>query len=524
MASGMDSAGARKTALPRWLPHGVWLLALFAQFLYLPDIDTTWLMTVGSRLLDGARLYSSDIVEVNTPPIMQIMQGVMWVSQRLHLDPVIAWRIIVAAFVAASMLLLSRAFRLTLPTRAADLHLPVLGVVAALATCLPGADTGQREHLVVLGLVPYVFWSAERAIGGDGHRLDRVLAGVLMGFAIWLKPPHLLTVLFVEGGVLFFRPTLRVLRSPEFLAGAVTAGVYGLYVLVWVPEYFTFAVPLALQFYPAYGALHLRWPHLMYIAVPTALVCLVTTPRIAVVQSYLCLAAGLGAFLAFAAQDKGFRYQFLPARVFLLAAAGIAFAALLRVLVSRIVEIRGPSVRRLSAITASLTLLLFAGGSLVRALSEARTDRVSQTVVRLVEEVRRVRANDAGRPFTLLVLSVDPYPAFPLTALTGARWGSRFSCLWMLPAILEDESRPRQPGRWAIDGRRYLVDAVVADFRKWPPDVVVVKRTGPYLVIDELLKDDRFRALWAPFRSQGRRDGFEIFTHPAPALASGSST
>jgi hypothetical protein len=50
----------------------VTLVGLFAQFNYLPNHDTSWLLEVARRLAAGATLYSADIVEINPPLIIHL--------------------------------------------------------------------------------------------------------------------------------------------------------------------------------------------------------------------------------------------------------------------------------------------------------------------------------------------------------------------------------------------------------------------------------------------------------------------
>ena len=66
MRAAIDSTSAKST-LPRWLPVIVWAITFACQFLYTPNTDSTWLLTVAARVMAGSQLYSSDIVELTRP-------------------------------------------------------------------------------------------------------------------------------------------------------------------------------------------------------------------------------------------------------------------------------------------------------------------------------------------------------------------------------------------------------------------------------------------------------------------------
>ena len=441
------------------------------------------------------------------------MIPVVWVAQQINAPAFTVWFVFVALLVAAVSWFVDRILGHTLGDRAADLRLPIMSVVVTLLMSLPGVEFGQREHLVLVGLLPYVFVSAQRAVGEPGRRSDRVVAGVLMGLALWLKPHYAIAVLVVELGIAVMRRSARVLWCEEILAGAAAVLLYGAYVVVAVPGFFTQAIPLGLQFYGDYGSFSLRFIHLSYLLTGAAMVMCVTAPRAAVVLARLLLLVAAGAWLAFWVQGKGYPYHMLPSKTFSLMVVGVAAASMLRLLVARLTPSLEPRARRRLVVIACLALLTVASTIVARSVYNALTDRTELWLQMLEEGVEGVVPDPNHVRF--VSLSVDSYPAFPLVAVTGWEWSSRFMCLWMLPGIINDERRSTPPT--SHGGRGLLMDAVVADFERWRPNVVLVPRitrwrsVGTMVVLDELLQDSRFRTLWESFELRTTIEGWDIF-------------
>ena len=112
-------------------------------------------------------------------------------------------------------------------------------------------------------------------------------------------------------------------------------------------------------------------------------------------------------------------------------------------------------------------------------------------------------------------MTLSLFPAAPVAELVGADWASRFSCLWLLPGIAEHERAVRAGTEQPKDGRSYLESAVVEDFARWRPTLVLVDREQPR-VLDEILKASTFRDEWQHYRSAGVVETVEVFVRDEP--------
>ena len=240
------------------------VIGIAAQFAYLPNDDATWLIAVARRLLRGGSLYSADLVEINPPLIIWLTSAVVMLADALRLDAVALWRLFVGVQVALSVWLVG--WTLAASTDDGDVATRplVLAAVATIAACLPAWNFGQREHLIALWFLPYVFVSAAWLGGAPVPATVRWAAGVLLGLAVSLKPHYALAVLLIEAGIAVERRSLRGLVRPVLLTALAVGIGYVLLVVVAYPAFFTFAVPLAHRYYPAYSALQVPPSHLAY--------------------------------------------------------------------------------------------------------------------------------------------------------------------------------------------------------------------------------------------------------------------
>jgi hypothetical protein len=125
-----------------------------------------------------------------------------------------------------------------------------------------------------------------------------------------------------------------------------------------------------------------------------------------------------------------------------------------------------------------------------------------------------------GRETSMAAFSYSLYPPFPVQELVHARWCSRFSCMWILPGILEEEAVGRPPGAF---GRPYLIGAIDADLVRWHPEFVLVDERLEPSPLDELVKDEQFRALWREYHEIHHLRRFRVFQR-VEAAADSSGT
>ena len=472
--------------------------------------DSAWLLYGTGRMLEGARLYL-DIVEVNPPLIFYLSVPPVLAARFLDL-PVVDLFVLYIFALAAGSLALTREVMRSLPIEQAPLRRMLLVAAFFGLIVLPGPVLGQREHLVTILGLPYLVLVAVRSDGRDVSRRLAVVCGLAAGLAFSIKPPLLVVPALLELYLFIVRRPRILLFRPETLALAAAVSAYILSIVLFTPEYLTFIVPMAVMTYHAYET---TWPivlgrvETLLLPIAIALVFLTRDRRAASRLNDAFLITALCAYVFYVIERKGWQYQVYPVDAMLMLLVGVSLTrALWRhdTYTSREARWVRP---------AFLVVVLLVGLGVSAA---ARGNyRNSMTTVM----TPYVRENAAHGGFA--VLSAHVVWGFPLTVYAGVDWNMRLPALWMVPGLIRARATARGPAPELDRLERYVIDAVVEDFARHPPDVVLVdaRQQKTYfggLAFDYLAffsRDPRFRQVWQDYRLDISEPWFQIYRRRA---------
>lgn len=442
-----------------WLAAGVGLATLLLVPLPIGH-DVVWQFWIARQMNHGVPLYDG-INEINPP---------LWFWMAMPLDRLATLlgvagpglvKPALAALAGLSFALVARLLP-DLGSRGRGGFVGI-GFVLGLVVALP--DFAQREHIAMLAALPYVLLAARRAEGA-AVPVDLALAVGLAaapGLALkhyFVAVPLLLELWLVARLGRGWRPV-----RPETLVLAAGAVVYAAAILWFAPAFLHAQVPMVTTAYGGYEkpliALLTRQALLWIVAL--AAIAMVR-PRDALTTGLLIAAAGFA--LAYAAQQKGWRYHGLPV-TFFLALAGLAVAVRGR-------EAQGRVVLAWAVVGAAL-LSPALGGLVYR-----------NAFVPYVEDA------SAGVPpgAPVFVLTADPRKAWSGVVEGGFVWPSRFMALWMLPAILAGVGDPEALAALSHQVRRETAEDLACN----PPVVILADRL-PLNRLLAPLKPDLFRWL-----------------------------
>jgi len=590
------------------------LVGLFAAgavpvFALAVNHDVAYILYSAGRVLNGARLYT-DIFDNNPPLIFWISSGPVLFARLLRISDITSFRVCLL-LLTAGVLGLSWCFLRSLAPRPSPAHRCCLAAAVFLLVAFPLGDFGQREHIMLILLLPYLLGAVPRAAGRNPTWRLSVIAGALAGLGLALKPFFLPVWFGIEAYLTIFKRQGAPWKRLENVSLGLVLALYLTIIVLLTPEYGG-AMKIAAQYY---GALHSPFLNVLlspglFLSLASLVAFLAARPaagdtelrRILVVAT-LCFSCGAGF------QRKEWAYHYYPASataVLLLiviavgrrekgepvtrrprwravlstslrglglnllalicllflagtlvhlrspfyAFAGAAAAGLLLCVIAAILWAPPASeqraLRRASALGGLILAGLFAltGAHAYVAWREAGTAG-SSLVVQLADIVKRHAPEGP-----ILVLSTSDWPAFPVVNYTGARWSSRFAGYWPLPGIYRHVTPsagpfPFHPREQVSRFERYLVDSVVADMMRDPPQLVVVdmseckylfrparltpcpEQFGHFDYLEYFSRDPRFRRLWAqyefladlgPFTDLGRFNGngpYRIFRRRA---------
>jgi hypothetical protein len=482
--------------------------------------DVSWFIVAARRLLEGGR-FGTDIYELNAPGGVLIYVPVAWVWKLTAWPVEIVLIGYVFAWTAVCLALIGWLLRRELGPGSVRLLDAYLLLATAILLTLPATDFGQREHLIVLLMLPYCLSQALVGAGTPPPVLVRGTVAALAAIAIGIKP------IYAPFPVLLMAIQVRPLGLRRIFAGVET-GVFmalgsaylAMIVLVY-PEWIEIARRAA-QLYAAYGSAGyfsprtLRWLGLLLppFAVAAAFNHGPIRSRNPVLHRWVDALLLFAAFalLLFIAQKRGWSYHRLPVKLVL----GMAFGACL-VTVARCF--------RRSAIEAAAawSLVTVAAAATLLSLTQARKD--SKQAFRdsdLTQVVTRL-----AHPPVVSFFATSLPPAFPLVTELGLDWGSRFPCLWTLAGLRYQELRRQAGGDRAgatlsaaelsaLEGE--IVGMVVADLNRYEPSVVVIDQSELKQAVDpgfdilaRLSRHASFRDAWRPYLRAGASGSYVLY-------------
>jgi hypothetical protein len=475
--------------------------------------DVGWLLLGARRLLDDGQLSADRFLDVTPPLAVGLYALPVAASRALCVSEIAAFRIFVILLAAGALALCQQALSRLLADEPPGLTRAWLVCVGILLLPLAGYDFGQREHLIALLLLPYLADAAARARDLALPRAAEIGIGAAAGLAIGMKPQYALVVLAAEAVVWHARGRRKPLLGRDLVALAGAVLLSALFTLWLAPDYLRVALPLLRETYGAYHSP--RWELLRWFDLPLGSLMLLIAYRLARgsplrALAAVLVAAALAAYAAYLAAGASWDYHRVPFGVF--ASATLAL----------------PLLRLLSRGAFPLVLAgAVAAASLLVAPLDLRTPRPAQTdwagwsqgaatveILRLVEQ--------EGAVHSIFLFSTSLAPAFPAVNHAGVEWASRYSCLWLLPAVVRGKADPTASAarRERLDAiERRLLASVREDLARGRPELVLVPLAPQHQALGgidlDLLaffqRDPGFAELWSGYARRQDTPHFQVY-------------
>lgn len=476
-----------------WPEFGASILALLALPLLLQVTvgpDVSWQLWIGRHLNAGVPLYEW-IMETNPPLWFWMAQPVSAIAAYLQISPNITLLAAIWCVMSVS-LALSAAIIIDLSPR---IRAGLLGAQLLAFVLLSFAEVGQRDHLALIGIVPYALMIARRAEGVKVAMPLALAIGLFAAPMIALKHYFVLLPIALEAWLWWRTKRLCPFR-PELLALAIVAIVYALAVVILTPAYLADMVPMLRVAYGDFGGP----PILMVLnkvtstAVVVAFYVWACRKSLPVVTQALLIVAAMFV-LTFFLQFKGFNYHQDP-----------IVAALVMALLSQIV------------MAPPLVLEADRNSKLLWALS-----LIVLVVPAVMSGPYRNQQRDEMDPFfaslpdnsSVAVITPDPGLAWPMITDHDIKFGQRYYHTWMLHAVRKqraaDGSLPDDLTTILQRVRTEMVEDMTCNV----PDIVMFdnqspeKRTG---VIQEFFEGNAaFAGLMSSYRWSERAGFLDVY-------------
>ncbi|PJG57271.1 hypothetical protein CVM73_01070 [Bradyrhizobium forestalis] len=432
----------------RWLIVAALLLvALLVQIPIVLNADLGCLLVEGEKVLDGRKL-GVDLFELNPPLSVYLYMPALMLARMTGIAPeVVVITLVITEIVVALLMIDCAAAAAKLEARERIISTCLLAFLLAI---LPTHVFGQREHIAVIALTPFV---AVAAIRWRGLAAGPVafLAGLGAGLAMSIKPHLALVVGLPIVLAVFRRRSLKPLFSPEVLAAAAVVIGYGAILVIAFPGYLlTYAPMVTAAYLPLRMSLGDLLPFPIMVITGSIVFLGLLAPQDFRMGGNATpwLAAALGGAASFVLQGKHWTYT--------------AFALCMFAIAAPLLHARAKTLR-MPVMIAGLAAIAFIAYCL--SLQVQPFPPLKERIQALAKHPRLITIGDQvalGHP---LVLEVN-----------GTWVGS--SCVQLLAGgamLLQKNTQPTLGDRAKLDGiidfeRRQLL----ADLRAGRPDVILV--------------------------------------------------
>ncbi|WP_441234815.1 hypothetical protein [Bradyrhizobium sp. 930_D9_N1_4] len=304
----------------RWMiVAAILLTALLVQIPVVLNADLGCLLTEGEKVLDGGKL-GVDVFELNPPLSVYLYMPATMLARVTGLSPEIIVIILVMLEISGALLVIDRAAAVAgLGARERRMSTSVLAFLFAI---LPAAVFGQREHIAVVAMTPFIAITAIRWRGLPPGRVA-ILAGLGAGLAMSIKPQLALVVGLPIILAAFRQRSLRPLFTSEVWAAAAVVIGYGAVLAAVFPDYlFTYAPMVTAVYVPLRMDLAGLLPFPLVVLMASVAFLRLVAPQELKMGGHATpwLAAAVGGAVSFVLQGKGWTYTALALCMFAVAA------------------------------------------------------------------------------------------------------------------------------------------------------------------------------------------------------------
>ncbi|MCP5361778.1 MAG: hypothetical protein H6908_03960 [Hyphomicrobiales bacterium] len=313
--------------------------SIYAQSNLLINRDVAVHLDVAGKILDDNVLYK-DILIVNLPFLYYLKVIPQLVARNTGIDLITVNHINNYLFVFISLYLCARLLKHNPLAKDGLFFFCTIFACSYIFLLLPLYNVnefGQKEHLIVLFIFPYILFTLLRLEGANAPRTERLLCAFLAALACCIKPHYALCVIYSEAILMLRHRTLRSLFSDTNAVIFITGCVYLLWILFGTPYWQTMGPLLTIYAnFTNSAAKNLILPtfgYMLLTGIPTFIYLLPRpakrrTPGRAGLQYILGL--GLISIFIINIQFKGWGYHYIPLRSLMLLLAGITLPLVYR--------------------------------------------------------------------------------------------------------------------------------------------------------------------------------------------------
>lgn len=236
---------------------GIYLIAWIIQNNLCLNWDVSQLLHATRLMLSGGT-YTQDFFIPNPPMILFLYTPPIILSKLLHVKIMIPFRIYIYLLSTLSLILCCSLARSIFSKEDKFLTGFFLVTLASLYLVLPFCQFGQRDILLFILIMPYLFLVTLRLQDTHINHYYAVLIGLLAGVGVSIKPHFFIIPFLIECRYIFTKRNVYALLRPELLSIIVLSLFYTSILFVFYPDFVATVIPFILHSY--YSNVGISWP------------------------------------------------------------------------------------------------------------------------------------------------------------------------------------------------------------------------------------------------------------------------
>lgn len=239
----------------------IYILAGFVAIKIPIYTDVRSLLHATERLLKGGN-YATDFFETSPPMILYLYIPSVIFSKLLSIQLILTLQIFIFLLASFSLFLCYTFINKIFYSQDTELaHLFVI-TLAIIFLLLPLNELGQREHLLIILMMPYLFLTICRLEHMSINIYHAALIGFLAALGFAIKPYFVATFLAIEFYYMLHRRHILAWVKIETIIIISVLLVYLMLIFILHQDYIFIVVPYAIKYY--YKGVSESWKNLIY--------------------------------------------------------------------------------------------------------------------------------------------------------------------------------------------------------------------------------------------------------------------
>lgn len=473
------------------------LLVLLQKYIMISP-DVSYLLYAANQMLEGGH-YVTEIFETNPPMILYLYFPACLLAKIVFINPMVAVRIYVFCLIVISMGVSFVLLKRVVGSVDKGYFITMFFAMLFVVFMLPMVSFGQREHLLLIFMLPYLLAAALRLDDKILYPWLAVVIGLFAGLGFAIKPYFLLALCMVE--LLFVWKKNRLFAWVR-IETVVIASVLVLYlcsIIIFQPGYIKSILPLVSKYYFS----SIKQPWLSILSQHYVMFCFI----IAMLYLYfiqddeyknlgnVIFVALIGMMLAFSIPQNAWYYHVFPA-------LGLAFLLMMHCFGQQLVRFKKRSKKSVFITCFIVVIAIFFVREyygMLRQNIELTKNNPANTVVELF--------NKLSGKHTISCFSLYGTPScFPMVyEINGGQYQSRFPSFWWYSGLrfAEIKAKNNDELRVVTKDREYLIEAIADDLDRYKATWILIDaRNSEHIknlssdLIASFIINDRFKHAW----------------------------